>query len=667
MVGSEGIRDRRTATPSGSWALAADDPETSARQGGPDDDPLALDIDAMRQMGYAVVDLLVRRAAELRSGPVLRTAPREELAGRIHEPPPATGREFASLLARLDEDVLPFVGHFDHPRFFGYIPGAGTWPAALGDLIASATNIDAGAWREASGPSELELTVLDWFREWIDYPTTAAGVLVSGGSAANLTAIACAREAVVGAMSAHLVLYCSDQTHSSLARAARHLGFRPDQLRVVATDEHFRIRVDDLTAAIDADVSAGRLPFLVVANAGTTSTGAIDDLEALAAACRQRRIWLHVDGAYGAFAALTQRGRAALAGLAEADSVTLDPHKWLAMPFEVGCLLVRDGAALERAFELHPEYLSEAAVHDRGVNFADRGLQLTRASRAIKVWLALETFGVDAFRAAIDRALDLTLEAERRIVDDPRLELVTPASLGVVTFRRAGHVGEPPAAVDRRNEWIVSALAAAGDVLLTGTTLRSRYAIRLCILNHTSAIEDVAYALERVASVVVDDSADAEEPQLERAAIQAGIAIDWLAAPELAPSDLRRIAVFAAISDDQAARFLAAAHAERYEPGSIVTERFDVGRTFYVVTAGELSVRIDDREVNVLGPGDHFGEISAVDWGRDFSYGRTATVVAVAPTRLLAFPSAALRELMHESLAFDSAIRSVAHERLDRR
>ena len=401
-----------------------------------DDDPLGLDADQMRRMGHAVVDLLVRRSQDLSDGPVLRTATRSEVEERIHESAPAGPRDFDTLLERLDRDVLPFVGHFDHPRFFGYIPGAGTWPAALGDLIAAATNIDGGAWRESAGPSQLELTVLDWFRDWIGYPEGSAGVLVSGGSAANLTAIACAREALVGPMSARIVAYASDQTHSSLARALRHLGFRPDQLRVIATDEQFRMRRDDLAGAVTADAAAGRLPFLVLANAGTTNTGAVDDLPAIAALCRERGLWLHVDGAYGAFAALTERGRAAMTGLELADSVTLDPHKWLAMPFEVGCLMVRDGAALERAFELHPEYLREDEGGHRGVNFADRGLQLTRASRAIKVWLAIQTFGVDAFRAAIDRAIDLTLEAQRRVEADDRLELVTPASLGVLTFRR---------------------------------------------------------------------------------------------------------------------------------------------------------------------------------------------------------------------------------------
>ena len=420
-----------------------------------DDDPLALDAEQMRRMGYAVVDLLVRRIDALAAGPVLTTATQAEMASRLGEPAPAAAQDFDTLLDRLDRDVLPFVGHFDHPRFFGYIPGAGTWPGALGDLIAAATNIDAGAWRESAGPSQLELTVLDWFREWVGYPPEAAGVLVSGGSAANLTAIACAREALVGAMSPRVVAYASDQTHSSLARAARHLGFRPDQLRVIPTDERSRIRLDHLAAAIDADAAEGRLPFLVIANAGTTNTGAVDDLPGAAAICRERGIWLHVDGAYGAFAVMTERGRAAMPGLDLADSITLDPHKWLAMPFEVGCLLVRNGAHLGEAFALHPEYLREGS-YNRSVNFADRGLQLTRASRAIKVWLAIQAFGVDAFRAAIDRALDLTIEAERRVLADDRLELVTPASLGIFDVppcrsagRDAGH-GRPPERADRR-------------------------------------------------------------------------------------------------------------------------------------------------------------------------------------------------------------------------
>ena len=636
------------------------------------EDPLVLDAVEMRRMGYAVVDLLVRRMSELASGPALRTADRAEMEVRLAEPAPAGGRAFESLLDRLDRDVLPFMGHFDHPRFFGYIPGAGTWPAALGDLIAAATNIDSGSWRKSAGPSQLELTVLDWFRNWIGYPGEAAGVLVSGGSAANLTAIACAREALVGPMSPRVVAYASDQTHSSVARAARHLGFRSDQFRVIATDEHFRVRLDDLGSAIEADAAAGQLPFLVIANAGTTNTGAIDDLEGLAELCRRRGMWLHVDGAYGAFAVLTERGGAALAGLELADSVTLDPHKWLAMPFEVGCLMVRDGAALERAFALHPEYLQDVDGRAGSVDFADRGLQLTRASRAIKVWLAIQTFGLDAFRVAIDRALDLTLAAQAIIEADERLELVSAASLGVLTFRQRGRAGESAEDLDRRNEAVVAALAAAGDLVLTSTVVRGRYAIRLCVLNHSSRREDVAYVLERFAASDARAQAPLAAPALrdepisqgQRAALQAGVAIPWLDGPAVRPAELRSVGLFASITDGQASRLLAMGRTEEFAAGAVVAERWAHARTFYLVRSGRLAVRIDEREVNVLAAGDHFGEIAAIDWGRDFSYGRTASVVALEPSAVVAFPAAALHELMAEAPEVDRAIRRIAQARL---
>jgi aromatic-L-amino-acid/L-tryptophan decarboxylase len=633
-------------------------------------DPLALRPEVMRAMGMAVVDLLVARIGGLRDGPVLQTDTLEGMRRRLAAPPSGAPRDFGELLRRLDEDVLPFVGHFDHPRFFGYIPGAGTWPAALGDLIAAATMIDAGSWREAVGPSTLELVVLEWFRDWVGYPDTSAGVLVSGGSAANLTAIACAREALVGPMSPRIVMYTGDQTHSSVARAARHLGFRPDQLRVLPTDGAFRLRPRDVTAAIDADVDAGRLPFLVSANAGTTSTGAIDPIGELADACHERGVWLHVDGAYGAFAVLTERGRAALPGLAQADSITLDPHKWLAMPFEVGCLLVREGRLLEGAFELHPEYLSEE--HGSGVNFADRGLQLTRSSRALKIWLAIETFGLDAFRDTIDRAMDQTLAAQTRIEADPRLELVTPASLGILTFRRRGAADEPAIVTDRRNEAIVRSLAASGTVLFTSTVIQGRYAIRLCILNHTTEDDDVAFAIDQVAEATVpEDDLDVSvsvHPSVAGSTVGPAAAAASTAAGRsgFGPADLRRVPGFESITDELAQRFLAVGREERHASGDVVTERWAHARTFYIVLDGEVSVSVDGIEVNRLASGESFGEIAAIDWGRDFSYGRTATVTATGPTRLLALPGAALREVMLDAPAIDAAIRQTAYDRLHR-
>src|SRR5262245_27784579 len=258
--------------------------------------------------------------------------------------------------------------------------------------------------------------------------------------------------------------------------------------------------------------------------------------------------------------------------------------------------------------------------------------------------------------------MDLSLEAQHAIESDDRLELVTPASLGVLTFRRRGPAGEDPETTDRMNEAIVARLAADGDVLLTSTVIRGRYAIRLCVLNHSSEWADVDYALDRVATAAVDPPAVAR-PR-ERASVQASMAGGWLAGSRVSAGDLRSVGPFADVDVEPAARFLAAGRRERHAAGLPITTRWDLARTFYVVLAGRLSVRVDDHEVNTLGPGDHFGEIAAIDWGRDFGYGRTATVVPVEDAELLAFPAAALRELMADSPSVDRAIRRVAQIRI---
>jgi len=298
------------------------------------------------------------------------------------------------------------------------------------------------------------------------------------------------------------------------------------------------------------------------------------------------------------------------------------------------------------------------------VNFSDRGLQLTRASRAIKVWLALQTFGVDAFRAAIDRAMDLTLFAQRRIEADDRLELVTPASLGILTFRRRGAAGASNAEIDRANERLVAWLAHRGDVLLTATTIGGRYAIRLGVLNHSSGEADVMEALEKVAGADVTLESRPSEPEVAMSGRDAGIDLAWLQAHGFDADHLRRIRGFETVTDGQAARFLGTGREESYAADEPVTERWAYARVFYLVLEGRLSVRVDAAEVNALTPGDYLGEIAAIDWGRDFSYGRTATVVATEPSRVLALPAAALRELMAEAPEVDRAIRATAARRL---
>src|SRR5215203_4513525 len=216
-------------------------------------DPLGLDPETMRRLGYQTVDMLVDRLSAVAEGPVIRRADRPEMERRLREPPPEVAQGFDEILGRLGTDVLPFASVTGHPRYFAFIPGCPTWPASLGDLIASVSNIENSSWLESAGPSELELVVLDWFKEWIGYPAEAEGVLVSGGSAANQTALACAREALLGPMTDRVVMYAADQSHSSVAKAARLMGFRPDQVRVLPTDSAHRMRLDALLGAIDAD------------------------------------------------------------------------------------------------------------------------------------------------------------------------------------------------------------------------------------------------------------------------------------------------------------------------------------------------------------------------------------------------------------------------------
>ena len=454
-------------------------------------DGLELDPETMRTLGYRVVDLLVERISLLGETRAWRGASRAEMESRLREPPPAGPSSFDEILRRLGADVFPFTGHHDHPRFFGYIPSCPTWPGILGDFLASGVNVFQGTWLQSAGASTVELVVLDWFRQWIGYPGQASGVLVSGGSQANLTALASARETKAGGRTESAVVYVSTQGHSSVTRALRILGFRSEQVRALPVDGRFRLRPDALAAAIEQDVRAGRQPFLVVANAGATNTGAIDPLAELAAVCAERNVWLHVDAAYGGFAVLTERGRRWLAGLDQADSVTLDPHKWLYQPYECGCLLVREGPLLSQAFQIMPDYLQDTAVGGVEVNFADRGIQLTRSARALKLWLSLQYFGVDAFRAAIDRTLDLALAAAERIRASDELELLSPATLGVVCFRRRPAGVDEEGTLERLNAELDRRLAESGEGMVSSTRVDGRYALRLCVLNHRSRIEDV--------------------------------------------------------------------------------------------------------------------------------------------------------------------------------
>jgi aromatic-L-amino-acid/L-tryptophan decarboxylase len=618
----------------------------------------------MRRLGYRTVDLLIDGLVRLGERDILMTASPEEMQKRVHAPPPEQPEGFEDLLGRLTNDVLTFSVRWDHPRMFGYVPGSGTWPGALADLIVSAWNVDASSWRESAGPNQLELTVLDWFRSWVGYPPSASGILLSGGSAANLTALACAREALVGAMNDRVVAYVSDQAHSSLARAARVLGFRPDQLRVLPSDGRYRMRLDALEGAMEADLQARRRPLFVAAAAGATNTGAVDPLPELAEICRRREAWLHVDAAYGGFAVLTERGRHALAGIELADSITLDPHKWLYQPFECGGILVRDGALLRKAFEIVPDYLRDAHGEQREVNFADRGLQLTRASRALKIWLSIGAFGLAAFRTAIDRSLDLARLAQERIENSEELDLITPNVLGVVTFRRLFGGGRDEATLALMNAELVERLARSGVGLVSSTRLRGRYAIRMVPMNHATEAADVHEVLawlER--EPIPEPRADAPRPA-PSAEREPGVWVSWIADTGIDARTVRAIPLFGSLTDDQARTLASVIRLVSFDSGQEIVRQWEGSRDLFVLLDGTAQVLDNDRQLAELGPGDVFGEVAALEWGLEFGYARTATVSALSPVRVLVVPRDALHELLPSAPTLGDELRRLARERL---
>jgi aromatic-L-amino-acid decarboxylase len=473
--------------------------------------PLQLSHDEMQALGTQALGLVIRHFETNRENPVAVTLPRAQTERMLRTALPETPTPVGDLVEILARDVFPNALKSDHPRFYAFVPSPTNFVSVIGDLLISGHNLFAGHWMAASAAGQIEITVLDWLNELVGFPAGSGGILVSGGSMANLSAIATAREARLGGPNESAMVYCSDQTHSSMAKGLRILGFRAEQKRTIATDDGFRLSIPALEAAIAADRAAGRLPFCVVANGGTTNTGAIDPLAALADLCAREKLWLHVDGAYGAAAVITERGRAALAGLERADSITLDPHKWLFQPYELGCLLVRDASVLRQAFRVededHADYLEDVTRHvQHDVNFYECGIQLTRSFKALKLWLSMRAFGLGEFRRGIERGFEMADHAERALRAAATWEIVTPSQMGIVTFRWRD-ASKTPAQIDAITRGTVDLMREDGYALVMSTALSGRPVLRVCPINPGTTSGEIDETIRRLGRFSAEASA----------------------------------------------------------------------------------------------------------------------------------------------------------------
>jgi glutamate/tyrosine decarboxylase-like PLP-dependent enzyme len=456
---------------------------------------LELSPDEMRALGHRVADLIADHFSRLPEKPVGAKGDPAVLRPAFLEAPPVGPVGVDTIFARLERDVFPNIMNICHPRFFAFVPGPSNFVSVMADALAAGFNVFNGSWLGGSSAAAMELAVIDWFRNWCGFPEGAGGLFVSGGSMANLTALVAARHTRLEDRTHGAVLYYSDQTHSSIDRAVGVIGFLPEQIRRIPADHAFRLPMEALAQAVDADRHAGLRPFAVIANAGTTNTGAIDPLREIAAFCGENNLWMHVDGAYGAAAVISDRGRKLLDGIELADSLSFDPHKWLFQPIECGCVLLRDGALLKSTYRITPEYLADVHRNVTEVTMHDYGIQLTRGFRALKVWMSIQYFGMDAFRAAVERGFVLAEFAEAKLRRMPDWEVVTPAQMAVVCFRRRG-------ADESYYQEVHDAMLRDGFALATSTVLNGRTALRLCTINPRTTEADIEQTLDWIDGLV---------------------------------------------------------------------------------------------------------------------------------------------------------------------
>ena len=443
-----------------------------------------------RRLAVAVADLAAGYLAELPRLPIMPVTKAAEVQQLLREPLPKEPEDPETVLRIIRDTIFRLARHNGHPRFFGYVASPGTQVSALGDFLTGILNANVTSWRSAPGPAEIEHLVIDWIKQAIGYPDEAAGLFVSGGSMANFAGLAAMRAAKVpeartsGMRAAgRLCIYVSEQGHFSIQKGAEMLGFGADAVRHLPVSERFRLDVGALEARIRQDLADGLVPACVVASAGTVSTGAVDPIEEIASVARRFGLWLHVDGAYGGFAAMAPSAAHLFRGLADADSLALDPHKWLYSSMGCGCVLYRDSATARAAFAHSADYTRPIGLaHDESFAFWDYGPELSRPFRALNVWLQFKMYGAEALAGAIDRNIQCAKYLERKILNSIDLEMLAPVALSIFCFRclPPGFGGD----LNVLNERILVALQRSGRGYLSNASLDGKFALRGCVLNH---------------------------------------------------------------------------------------------------------------------------------------------------------------------------------------
>ena len=469
--------------------------------------PLEMTPDEFRRAGHEVVERIADLLSTIRTRPVTNGETPAEIRALLgRRPLPQTGSDPVRLLAETAPLLTEHSLYNGHPRFMGYITSSAAPIGALADALAAAVNPNVGGWELSPIASEIEAETVRWVAELVGYPTNCGGLLVSGGNMANFICFLAGRRAMLGeapraaglggAGATRVRVYASEGTHTWIQKAADLFGLGTDAIRWIGTDDGHRMLVDSLRDAIRTDRAAGCTPIMVVGTAGTVSTGAVDPLRALSTVCREERLWFHVDGAYGAPAAVLPHAPDDLQALALADSLAVDPHKWLYAPLEAGCVLVRDPARLPEAFAYHPTYYHfETEGDEPPINYYELGLQNSRGFRALKVWLVLRQAGRDGYVRMIGDDCRLAELLYHAAHDHPELEALS-LGLSIATFRYvpsdldAGGAAEPY--LDELNEALLLRLKTGGEMFVTNALVAGHFALRACIVNFRTTESDIA-------------------------------------------------------------------------------------------------------------------------------------------------------------------------------